>query len=444
MDDIYVSGFEVLFHFDGESWTVADTGATSPPGKVFAVAPDEVYLACRDGTVRRFDGTTWQEEAQLSSWRIYDFFETPSGLVAVGTRGVFRQEDGGWVDLDLPWPYASPRGGLVLPDGSLVMIAPRSIMYLGPEGWTEESLDVIPLAPFLGPGGSLRVVTVDGAVLSRVGQDWLLETPGVRADLEAVWGFSDRDVWAVGDDGLILHFDGSAWAEVPSGVDQNLTAVWGAAPDDVFAATTWGIILHFDGSQWSRQADLDTWLDDLWGSSGSHVLAAGEFAHWYDGSVWTRDESFSWDLIHGIWGTGPEDVFMVGEVQPLWHHDGVGWTPQDARATVDLDLYGIWGDRPDRMQALGRPGFNCYFYDGQTWKEEPIISAGTLFGMHGRAWDDVYAVGWEGEVMHFDGSVWRRMHKDLFTYWHFYDVWCSPTGAAFAVGSVGSVGVCRP
>ena len=74
---------------------------------------------------------------------------------------------------------------------------------------------------------------------------WSYSTVG--ADLNAVWGSSATDVYAVGSSGTILHFDGNAWQAIPSGTTATLYGVGGSSATDVYV-TGDGTILHYDGS----------------------------------------------------------------------------------------------------------------------------------------------------------------------------------------------------
>ena len=56
--------------------------------------------------------------------------------------------------------------------------------------------------------------------------------------VNACWGTSELDVWAVGRGGRIAHFDGTSWSDVPSGTTANLVAVSGFSSTAVWIAGT--------------------------------------------------------------------------------------------------------------------------------------------------------------------------------------------------------------
>jgi hypothetical protein len=90
----------------------------------------------------------------------------------------------------------------------------------------------------------------------------------------------------------------------------------------------------------------------------------------------SRDTTPGTERIYGTWGAAPTDVWAVGGATEspdtggvIWHYDGVSWT--------SVDLSGV---RP-----AGVP---------------------QLFKVWGRATDDVYAVGFRGIVLHWNGRAW--------------------------------------
>jgi hypothetical protein len=62
--------------------------------------------------------------------------------------------------------------------------------------------------------------------------------------LNALWGNSANDVWAVGEPGVILHWDGRAWSKMTSGTTLPLFDVWSSQGGDVWATGRDGAILR--------------------------------------------------------------------------------------------------------------------------------------------------------------------------------------------------------
>ena len=71
---------------------------------------------------------------------------------------------------------------------------------------------------------------------------------GTTGTLNAVWGVSGQDVFAVGSRGAIVHFDGGSWVPMYSNTVRPLHAVWGASALDVFVASGLARVFHYGAS----------------------------------------------------------------------------------------------------------------------------------------------------------------------------------------------------
>jgi hypothetical protein len=100
---------------------------------------------------------------------------------------------------------------------------------------------------------------------------------GAKAPLNAVWGPSHKDIYAVGEAGTIVHYSGTGWTKETSDTTETLRAVWGSAADDVYAVGTAGTILHSRGDgRWTRQASgTKTVLNAVWGRGRAVTFVAG-------------------------------------------------------------------------------------------------------------------------------------------------------------------------
>jgi hypothetical protein len=120
----------------------------------------------------------------------------------------------------------------------------------------------------------------------------------------------------------------------------------------------------------------------------------------------------------GVWGTGPDDVFVVGGSDgkgEVHHFDGSGWTPMTVPAEADLVVW-AYGFAPDDVFAVGVKG-TAMHYDGAAWT---MLDSGTtedLWGVFGFANDDVWVVGgnWGEDVpvmLHWDGAAFTPYTLD--------------------------------
>lgn len=60
------------------------------------------------------------------------------------------------------------------------------------------------------------------------------------------------------------------------------------------------------------------------------------------------------EWLHGIWGSGPNDVYAVGTHGTLLHYDGRGWSPM--QSGEPSTLVSIWGDIHGRTRIFGGYG----------------------------------------------------------------------------------------
>ena len=59
---------------------------------------------------------------------------------------------------------------------------------------------------------------------------------------------------------------------------------------------------------------------------------------------------------------------------------------------------------------------------------------GSLYGVWGSSAPDVFAVGRDSTILHYDGSVWSKVSNVGTWGWHFDDVWCKSASDVFFVG----------
>lgn len=248
------------------------------------------------------------------------------------------------------------------------------------------------------------------------------------------------------------------------------------------------------GPDWGRAfADTDAWWLSVWGPSADRVYVAGgapgagRLETW-DGSNWsTISLPSGTPLLNWVYGTGPDDVYAVGEAGTILHFDGSSWTAESSTTTEDL--WGVWGLGPDATWAVGgggrmagqatllkrssdgtwkpepvpaleRAGVNAFYkvwgldaahvwvvgqrgailaYDGAAWSETGAGTSEDLISLWGTSVDDVVAVGGRGNgvVARWDGASWT--HRALAPLPGLNGVWTDTPGRVWAVGETGTV-----
>ena len=182
------------------------------------------------------------------------------------------------------------------------------------------------------------------------------------------------NVHALAATNFILRFDGSAWSTVFSGFDdsqgkpQALTLL---SANEGYFVTCWGWG-RWDGTVWTFHGVQSSFCDvnSVWGtrdaSGALHLYTVGNQNFSNGVRVWRFDEqsqSFASTPVFsdgnganagsgdGIWGSGPNDVYVIGRLEPgpsngrLYHFDGTSWQRVTAVDPIP-STRGIWGTGP--------------------------------------------------------------------------------------------------
>ena len=254
---------------------------------------------------------------------------------------------------------------------------------------------------------------------------------GTNEDINYLWGTSATDMFAVGTNGLILHYDGTtyAWDHMDSGLQGivdigqkvNLNCVYGFAPNDVFAVGDYGTILHYNGTKWENM-------------SGGVVLLGKK--------VFSKDivdiNPVMFDF-YAVWGTSSKDVWVAGDYGVVGHYDGSSWNfyySGDSMTGLYEDLYRLWGTSSSNVYAVGEYGTIIRF-NGTHWEpvaagvcsnEKPKVAAqpspsptatpiwltdSDLYDIWGFSSSDIYVVGENGFVGHFNGNEWENVSPEV-------------------------------
>ena len=122
--------------------------------------------------------------------------------------------------------------------------------------------------------------------------------------------------------------------------------------------------------------------------------------------------------LSGVWGTGPDDVFIVGGSDAggeSYHYDGSDWSPMTVPDGTGL-LVWSFGFSPSDVYAVGLEG-SVVHYDGSAWT---VLDSGTeesLWGVWGTSGTDLWIVGGDADVgvpliLHYDGSTFTETPLD--------------------------------
>jgi len=189
-------------------------------------------------------------------------------------------------------------------------------------------------------------------------------------------------------------------------------------------------------------------LSGVWGSGPNDVFVVGgtpeqgEVYH-FDGQTWRQMPVPDVPLLVWVYGFGPDDVIAVGEDGGAIHYDGTEWTALDTG--VDEALWGVWGASPDNIWIVGGDvGVSdpvILHYDGKTFERFAVPNtdrnATALFKVWGIG-SKVFAVGERGLILEFDGSSWQQVPAGPDADDDFVSLWGNSENNIVAVGGRGS------
>ncbi len=265
------------------------------------------------------EDSCWVVRKSFRRGELHSIWGIPKKCIYVISGGQLLCFDGNdWQSNSIGTISPSGYGIWATSDDDIFIAHYNGILHFNGTGWTE-MMEGSPAFSAIW-GASNRDVFAATVWESRIfhcdGVSWTeMETPQSTARyhfLEAIWGSSGTDVYAVGYEsdptsvGRVLHYDGSSWEEVLITEEYaRFNAVWGSGTDDVYVSGG-GDLYHFNGNEWSHVEVPGYGLYSISGRSATDVVAVGDMGTIvrYDGLEW-RDESISSDYdLFGVW-TGP-------------------------------------------------------------------------------------------------------------------------------------------
>ena len=303
-----------------------------------------------------------------------------------------------------------------------------------------------------------------------------------QINVTSIWGSGPSDVWAVGTNRTILHYDGKAWEKAAPLTDAvtpfTMRSVWLNGPNDVWIAagpriyhsTGWN---GPSGTEWTSTSFLDgAGITAIRGLNG-RVLIARQVQNDFSskppaiiaGSGWSGDGVADSELVDtpmftasgadGLWslamvrpdeawatriGTGASLGGRAGARVVRIHRAipdggepdaGASWQVEEHESQTARNLYGVWGDEV-AVWVVGEGGvvrrMTLANVSSRAFEVVPSPVIADLRGVHGFGPNDVWAVGDDATVLHFDGKAWTRVSTPFDTVSakpRFFAVWGS-------------------
>ncbi len=161
----------------------------------------------------------------------------------------------------------------------------------------------------------------------------------ITGSVNRLFGANPNSLYAVGDSGFVARYTGNTWQRIESGTTVTLNDAWGgnnrwvgddvvlvAASNKYTAGEMKLLRLHngvVDSFPWHMQ---DRRIQSVWFDGHSRVYTAGGGVFEYrGGSQWREITEVPLFYTNRIRGTGPNDIFVVGDFGVAAHFNGVSW-----------------------------------------------------------------------------------------------------------------------
>ena len=435
-----------LLHYNGTTWTSFASGGRAGIATILdlsGTAANNVYASGSDNVVTRWNGTTWSAYTR-------DITRAADGIFGVSATegyylntldGYIYRSTGGAMFTRFSSPVANPSGtsGLTKVWGT----SPNNFFTSGPPGilyrydgtkWNTIATTATDIpayakgAGFSGSNTNMWAVGGKGVVTHWDGTTATTQRSNVfKGNVAGVWGQGPSLAWlATGSGGTMVQYNGAGYVEssrlVMSG-GSKLVGVGGSSATDVWVGGSDGgtaVIYRNTGSGWTKGTlpqqflNVDSSVNVIYAASPTLAWAAGEnsaFPLKWNGTSWQLDFSMgvSMSPIRGIWGSGPNDVWLVGGSE-LLHHDGVKWAKSSA---VTVPLFSLSGTSATDVWAGAMGG--VYHFDGTSWAGPMAIagSVGEISSIAAAAPNDVWFTDVNANVFKWNGTAFQQVTTTL-------------------------------
>jgi len=322
--------------------------------------------------------------------------------------------------------------------------------------------DIKPTCVFEDPAGVVWVTDFFGRVLSYDGVEWTRHDTGTDTWLRSIWS-DGVEVHAVGDGGLILRYDGATWEQAWAPYPTDLYEVWGTTAQNLWIVGEAGTILRRIDGGWERlSCSTFEALGAIWGTGPQDMYFGGSNGTMlrYDGNIFSPEDTGTDRTISDLIGTDADTLFataddlLIGTTQGwkriveygnfrhlavardslyVISHSNLYVLKGETLVSLNNPAYGsissIASSGDSGLLVAGHKGGVHVRGDGwTTLREWDDID---LCDIHGRASDDIYAVG-PGTALRFDGAEWTP--DEVVSEAYLTSVWCSDSDLVLAGG----------
>jgi len=221
-------------------------------------------------------------------------------------------------------------------------------------------------------------------------------------DIKAFFAFNPNEIWTFSRIGSYGYWkNGIKETDIVTEIRGSVWQIYGTSSGDLHFVGTNGNITHFNGATWELQNNAST--TDLWDITGSNFSAYRWACGYepnntesilliYDGSSWNTH--WNWSL-----QTGASDSNYVGLLQSLW--------AMDSDSILIVGGEGAWRQDIEGLSPPRREDLNLNRFPRS---------------VRGSAPNNIFIVGDEGMIWHFNGKNWKEMREVRNPNWIFNSV----------------------
>jgi hypothetical protein len=159
---------------------------------------------------------------------------------------------------------------------------------------------------------------------------------------------------------------------------------------------------------------------DIWGSSPDDIFMITGFGAVFhrSGGLWTKELITRRDFLLSVWGRGPDDVFVVGLKDfdltgsealdgVIFHYNGDAWT--SFSPVVNEALFEIWGPASGNAYLTGASSGGVYELDGKSLQQIFKGTGNGAGGIWGSSSGNIFVGSVDGLIMYYHDSEWHLL-----------------------------------
>lgn len=438
-----------IFRWDGEAWRTSSVSGRRLLRGMCSDPDTGLWVVGSAGTVLHMEDGVFRE---MASPVVQDLSACAPGVIAVGSGGIAVRAGVGGVqslgsvaypDLTAVTSLPGGRAWAVGLDGQVVEFRPDGQVLLSSAASGKDLYAVHATSAL-----SVWAVGEGGVAIRFNGSFWLPKATGVASTLYGFYAIGASRGLAVGAQGTAVLLEDGLFEPLETKTSADLFAVILTPDGEGTIVGAGGLILRYSAGSFEQVAsptrrDLFALVRDASGN----LFASG------DGVVLSQDQSGTWRVVlstpeedlRAVYALDGGHVFAVGKAGAAYRFDGKNWVrlsvrdiPLEGGGTVPFQsaLYGVWASGPNDVWAVGERGF-VLRSSGGPFEVLTADTDVTLRAVHGRRPKDVFLAGGGGVVLRYDGATLVRESTN--TVATLYGIHATADGAAFAVGDAGTV-----